>query len=117
MKKARIDPGDGAVNTMLSLLFMEPSSPFPPHILCAQTARHEPGQPQAFTRADSLLGSAAASPIILLHLANSTPSSGAQIKSAFLCLPEAVPGAVPVIKPTSEGLVILYLEALLPANL
>ena len=32
-------------------------------------------------------------------------------------LAEADPGAVLVIKPTSEGLVILYLEALLPANL
>ena len=34
MKKARIDPGDEAVNTMLSLLFMEPSSPSP-HPLCS----------------------------------------------------------------------------------
>ena len=32
-------------------------------------------------------------------------------------LAEADPGAVPVIKPTSGGLVILYLEALLPTNL
>lgn len=108
----------------VSTAFMEPASSSPPHILCAQTAGHEPGQPQARRPSPGLTplpGPAAASPIIFLHLANSTPSAGAQIESLFLChfgcSGRSRPWGCAMVKPTSEGLVILHLEALLPTNL
>lgn len=86
MKKARIDPGDGAVNTMLSLLLLWSLHPPPlPTSSVLKPQDRNLASPRPSPGLTSLLGPAAASPIILLHLANSTLSSAAQIKSPFLC--------------------------------
>lgn len=64
---------------------MELSSPSPPTSSVLKPQDVNLASPRPSPALTPLLGPAAAYPIIFLHLADSTLSAGAQIKSPFLC--------------------------------